>query len=116
MSPRLNLLYERVRRETDRDGRYAAPGITFGIWLAMAVFAPDFAQGAMTKIGFLSPTIAPMQAAPNAALEAFSQGLAELGYIDGRDFTIEARWGAGRDDELPILAAELVGQKVDILV
>jgi len=82
----------------------------------MAVFAPDFAQAAMTKIGFLSPTIAPTQAAPNAALEAFRQGLAELGYIDGRDFTIEARWGAGRDDELPILAAELVGQKVDILV
>lgn len=91
-------------------------GITLGIFLAMAVSAPSFAQVAMTKIGFLSPTIAPTQAAPNAGLQAFRQGLADLGYVDGRDFTIEARWGAGRDDQLPVLAAELVDQKVDILV
>lgn len=70
----------------------------------------------MTKIGFLSPTIAPTQAAPDAALEAFRQGLADVGYVDGRDFTIEARWGAGRDDQLPVLGAELTHERVDILV
>jgi putative ABC transport system substrate-binding protein len=91
-------------------------GITIGISLANTVFAPGFAQAAMTTIGFLSPDIAPTQAAPNAALEAFRQGLADLGYVDGRDFTIEPRWATGRDDQLPVLAAELVGQKVDILV
>jgi putative ABC transport system substrate-binding protein len=90
--------------------------ITLGISLTMAVSAPGFAQAAMIKIGFLSPATAPTHAAPNAALEAFRQGLADLGYVNGRDFTIEARWGSGRDDQLPVLAAELVGQKVDILV
>jgi putative ABC transport system substrate-binding protein len=86
-------------------------GTTLGIFLAMAVSAPGFAQAAMTKIGFLSPAIAPTHAAPNAALDAFRQGLADLGYVKGRDFTIEARWGSGRDDQLPVLAAELVGEK-----
>jgi putative tryptophan/tyrosine transport system substrate-binding protein len=76
----------------------------------------SYLEKAMTTIGFLSPTIAPTQAAPNAALEAFRQGLVDLGYVDGRDFTIAARWGAGRDDQLPVLAAELVHQTVDILV
>ena len=79
--------------------------------LATAVFAPGFAQMAMTTIGFLSPDIASTQAAPNAALGAFRQGLADLGYVDGRDFTIEPRWATGRDDQLPVLTAELVGQR-----
>jgi putative tryptophan/tyrosine transport system substrate-binding protein len=44
------------------------------------------------------------------------RGLPTWGMFDGRDFTIEARWAMGRDDQLPVLAAELVGKKVDILV
>jgi putative tryptophan/tyrosine transport system substrate-binding protein len=90
--------------------------IALGMLLAAAVFAPAFGQAAMTTIGFLTPAPAPTQAASNAALEAFRQGLADLGYVDGRDFTLEARWGAGKDDQLPALAAELVGRKVDIIV
>ena len=70
----------------------------------------------MKRIGFLSPTVAPTQATPDAALEAFRQGLADLGYVDGRDFTIATRWGVGRDDQLPVLAVELVHQNMDILV
>jgi len=49
-------------------------------------------------------------------LQAFRQGLDELGYVDGRDVVIETRWAEGRIDRLPALAAELVGLRVDILV
>jgi putative ABC transport system substrate-binding protein len=49
-------------------------------------------------------------------LQAFRQGLEELGYVDGRDIVIETRWAEGRLDQLPALAAELVGLRVDILV
>jgi putative ABC transport system substrate-binding protein len=46
---------------------------------------------------------------------AFWEGLGELGYVDGRTIVVEART-ANTDDELPGLAAELVGLKPDILV
>ena len=49
-------------------------------------------------------------------LEAFKQGLRALGYVEGRNLTIEYRWAEGRDDRLPALAADLVRLRVDIIV
>ena len=40
----------------------------------------------------------------------------DLGYVDGRNFTVEARWSEGRTDRFPALALELVQLKVDIIV
>jgi putative tryptophan/tyrosine transport system substrate-binding protein len=51
-----------------------------------------------------------------ASLEAFRLGMRELGYVEGRDFTLETRWAMGQLDRLPELAAELVGVPVDVLV
>ena len=48
--------------------------------------------------------------------EGFRQGLRELGYVDGRNVTMEWRWSEGRTDRLPALALELVQLKVDIIV
>lgn len=48
--------------------------------------------------------------------EAFRRGLRELGYVEGRDVTLEQRWSAGKTDRLPALARELVDSKVDIIV
>ena len=72
--------------------------------------------GKMTRVGFLGTGPAPTPATPYAPLQAFRQGLDELGYVDGRDVVIETRWADGRIDQLPALAAELVGLRVDILV
>jgi ABC-type uncharacterized transport system substrate-binding protein len=72
--------------------------------------------GKMTRVGFLGTGPAPTPAAPYAPLREFRQGLDELGYVDGRDVVIETRWADGRIDQLPALAAELVGLKVDIIV
>lgn len=49
-------------------------------------------------------------------IPAFLQGLGETGFIDGQTIAIEYRWADGHYDRLPALAAELVSQKVDVLV
>lgn len=46
----------------------------------------------------------------------FLEGLQELGYVDGQNVQIEYRSAGGKLDRLPVLAAELVGLKVDIIV
>ena len=49
-------------------------------------------------------------------LESFKQGLRERGYTGGKNILLDYRYGDGRYDRLPELAAELVREKVDIIV
>ncbi len=49
-------------------------------------------------------------------IDAFRQGLGQLGYVEGRNFAVEARYAEGRSDALQGLAAELVRLKVDVIV
>ena len=49
-------------------------------------------------------------------IEAFVEGLRDLGYVDGRTVAIEWKWGQDRVDQLPDLAAELVRSQVDVIV
>jgi putative ABC transport system substrate-binding protein len=65
------------------------------------------------RIGFVA------SASPSVVshrIEAFQQGLRELGYIDGKNIVIESRYAEGKLDQLPALVAELVALKVEILV
>ncbi|HTS54613.1 MAG TPA: ABC transporter substrate-binding protein [Burkholderiales bacterium] len=56
-------------------------------------------------------------AGPNDPVnDALRKGLADLGYVEGRDYKIEHRGAAGRLDQLPRLAEELVELKVDVIV
>jgi ABC-type uncharacterized transport system substrate-binding protein len=82
--------------------------VVLAIGLALAPLATDAEQiGRVPKVGFLGG--APF-------IQVFDQGLRELGYTDGQNIVIEEISWAGRDEELPILAAELVRRKVDVLV
>jgi putative tryptophan/tyrosine transport system substrate-binding protein len=49
-------------------------------------------------------------------LRAFREGLNDTGYVEGRNVTIQYRWGEGRNDRLPALAAELVRLPVNVIV
>src|SRR5689334_16061018 len=65
------------------------------------------------RIGYLSIGSTSMYTRP---LEAFREGLRELGWVEGRNVHIEYRFAEGHADRLPALADELVGLKVDIIV
>jgi ABC-type uncharacterized transport system substrate-binding protein len=65
------------------------------------------------RIGYLSPNSLSFNP---ARIEAFRQGLRELGYVEGKNIVIEYRNTEGKLDRLPSLAAELVRLKVDIIV
>jgi putative ABC transport system substrate-binding protein len=53
---------------------------------------------------------------PDPLIEAFRQGLRDLGYAEGQNIAIELRWTEGRADRLGELAAELVRLKMDVIV
>ena|SRR5436190_23511477 len=68
--------------------------------------------GKVYRVGFLweRPDVFP------DALEAFRQGLLELGYMEGHNLVIEYRWARGRPERMRELADELVRLKVDVVV
>jgi putative tryptophan/tyrosine transport system substrate-binding protein len=66
-------------------------------------------QPALPVIGFINPA-SPVELAQRVA--AFRNGLAELGFVEGRTVMIEYRWAQGRYDELPALASDLVHLRV----
>ncbi len=77
-------------------------------------FAVDAQQQAIPVVGFLS-SVSPGDAV-RTRLMAFRQGLAEAGYVEGRNVTVEYRWAEGKLDRLPELAADLVRHKVAVIV
>jgi putative tryptophan/tyrosine transport system substrate-binding protein len=80
--------------------------------ILMAPLAAHTQQPAkIPRIGYLG-----LPAGPTQTLEAFQQGLRDLGWIEGQTIAIEYRWAAGQVDRLPALAAELVRLRVDLIV
>jgi putative ABC transport system substrate-binding protein len=88
--------------------------LLFGLALSIvgAPLAADAQEEAkVPRIGYLSPRPGPSQFD-----EAFRQGLRDLGYVEGKTIVLDYRYAGWAWDRLPVLAAELVSRKVDILV
>lgn len=80
------------------------------LWAAPRVACAQ--QPVMPVIGFLSSRF-PAESAHLVA--AFRQGLAEAGYVEGKNVAIEYRWAEGKYERLPGLAANLVRRQVTVL-
>ena len=89
--------------------------IAFAIVTALIVFlaggSPEAQQPTkVPRVGFLNPVD---RSAPH--FEAFRQGLADLGYVEGRNIAIEPRFAEGQYERFPDLLAELIRLNVDII-
>ncbi len=85
--------------------------LTFGVFAASLVGETQ-QPSRVPRIGYLEFG----SAAPGTPyLEAFRQGLRDLGWVEGQNIAIELRSAEGKHDRLPELAAELVRLKVDLI-
>ena len=78
-----------------------------------AAFAQQ--QGNVRRIGFLAARSRSTQSNPDVYYDAFTQGMRELGYVEGKNLVIEWRFAEGKYERLPALAAELVRMKVELI-
>lgn len=81
------------------------------LWLPVRVLAQQ--QQKVYRIGFLIP---PREAGGHPHLEGFRRGLREIGYVEGKNFTIDARYAEDDVSRLPALAADMVRRNPDVIV
>jgi len=80
-----------------------------------AAALPAFGQQRkIPVIGYMSPVV-PVNNS-DWRLEAFLQGMRDLGYVDGQNMRVVVRWGEGKLERMPAIARELVKMKVDVIV
>jgi len=79
--------------------------------VALPLVADAQPAGKVPKVAYLSAS-----SEARATLDAFQQGLRDLGYVEGRNILVEYRWANGQFDRLPALAAELVSLRVNVIV
>jgi putative tryptophan/tyrosine transport system substrate-binding protein len=87
--------------------------LVVAVLLAVGVTAEAQQPKKVPRIGFLGGASA---SSYTARIDAFRQGLIELGYAQGKNIVIEYRYADGKADRLPALAADLVGLKLDVIV
>ena len=90
----------------------------FGLVLLLTIAAAGLVVDAqqaprIPKVGYLQATA---RANVTHLVDAFRQGLRELGYVEGKSVVLEIRAGEGERERLPGLARELVGLKPDVIV
>ena len=89
------------------------PILVVAVLLAVAVRAEAQQPNKIPRIGYLS---AVDPATDSVRSEPIRQALADRGYIEGQNIAFEYHYAEGKQDRLPVLAAELVRLKVDVIV
>jgi putative tryptophan/tyrosine transport system substrate-binding protein len=95
--------------------RRRAVVLTLGGLLARPLSGTAQPATKMARIGFIGGT-APDPTTLRNFVEPFRQGMRELGFVEGQNFTIEFRWAEGKPERLPGLLAELIALAPDVLV
>jgi putative ABC transport system substrate-binding protein len=93
--------------------------IGLAVIVALILFAAPIAgraqqAGKIPRVAVLTTTSP--EDSPNSGVDAFRQGLRELGYIEGQTIVIDWRWGRARTEQFPEFAADAVRRKVDVIV
>jgi putative ABC transport system substrate-binding protein len=89
---------------------------TLALLLIAVPFCVEAQQGGKAhRIGYLSGG-SPSSERTSTLVEAFREGLRELGYVEGRNITIDWRFSQGRAEQFPSLVAELIQSKVEAIV
>jgi putative tryptophan/tyrosine transport system substrate-binding protein len=94
------------------DRRRFVGALAGGLLIARSVVETE-AAAKVHHVGFLLGATAESVA---SLFQALSDGLRDLGYIEGKNLIFERRYAAGQMERLPILATELVQAKVDVIV
>src|SRR5689334_21127897 len=114
------MLLKRRRRSPSSDARNLKSQIQISKWAGCFALAIAFATVAAAQESSQVPHIGYLNAvSPSSVsdrIEAFRQGLRELGYVENKNIVIESRYAEGNLDRLPALAAELVRLKVAVIV
>jgi putative ABC transport system substrate-binding protein len=85
--------------------------VVLAVSVTLAPLAAQAPQAAKVyRIGFVSPI------SPGSTIDAFRQGLREVGYVEGQNVIVETRFAEARLERLPELVAEVIRLKVDVLV
>jgi putative tryptophan/tyrosine transport system substrate-binding protein len=91
--------------------------VTFVLGCLVAPLAAEAPPpGKVSRIAFLSAGSPARPVTPTAILDAFRQGLQELGWRYGQNLVVDYRWAEWRFERLPALATELVQRPVDLIV
>ena len=103
-----------------KDSALIAQRLVFILALSSMLFALCHSAKAqqptkIPRIGYLSPNSLSSQFQLDR-FEAFRQGLRQIGYVEGKSIVIDSLYAEGKQDRVPVLAAELVRLNVDIIV
>jgi putative tryptophan/tyrosine transport system substrate-binding protein len=85
------------------------------VLLALGSFSPAYAQQPK-KVPRIGVLVGPSSSFFSARIDAFREGLHDLGYVEGKNIAIEYRYAEGREDRFPDLAAQLVRLGVVVMV
>jgi putative ABC transport system substrate-binding protein len=112
---RLDCSYDNLKSKIGNLKWARLVAIVLSIALCGAVAEAQPPAGKIWRIGYLHDSSA-SDPVTVLRVDAFRQGIRDLGYVEGKNINIEYRYAEGRSERLPELVKELVGLKVDILV
>ena len=101
------------RKSKTRNLKWLGLSVIAFVLVVAGVVAEAQQTGKVVRIGYLDGSTASGSA---VLVDAFRQELSKLGWIEGKNFTIEYRFAEGNNARMPELAADLVRLKVDLIV